>query len=113
MDKETKPGYSTPEIVDEWKFQWHGNIYYSHGTNHSKGELKTWDVLQNKNITMAEYLLLMSVFDTIPLEWKTILKQHLQTAHADTHDSKDVVLPTSSRVQYWDLVKKIETIPTS
>ena len=31
--------YSTPEIVDEWKFQWHGNIYYSHGTNHSKGVL--------------------------------------------------------------------------
>ena len=29
--------YSTPEIVDEWKFQWHGNMYYSHGTNHSKG----------------------------------------------------------------------------
>ena len=30
----------TPEIVDEWKFQWHGNIYYSHGTNHySKGVL--------------------------------------------------------------------------
>ena len=31
--------YSTPEIVDEWRFQWHGNIYYSHGTNHSKGVL--------------------------------------------------------------------------
>ena len=31
--------YSTPEIVDEWKFQWHGNVYYSHGTNHSKGVL--------------------------------------------------------------------------
>ena len=31
--------YSTPEIVDEWKFQWHGKLYYSHGTNHSKGVL--------------------------------------------------------------------------
>ena len=31
--------YSTPEIVDEWKFQWHENIYYSHGTNHIKGVL--------------------------------------------------------------------------
>ena len=62
---------------------------------------------------MAEYFLLMSVVDTIPLKWKTILKQQLQTAHADTHDSKDVVFPTSSRVLYWDLVKKIEAIPTS
>ena len=77
------------------------------------GKLKTWDVLKNKNITMAEYFLLMSVVDTIPLEWKTILKQQLQTAHADTHNSKDVVFPTSSRVLYWDLVKKIEAIPTS
>ena len=62
---------------------------------------------------MAEYFLLMSVVDTIPLKWKTILKQQLQTAHADTHDSKDAVFPTSSRVLYWDLVKKIEAIPTS
>ena len=62
---------------------------------------------------MAEYFLLMSVFDTIPLEWKTILKQQLLTARADTNNSKDVVFPTSSRVLYWDLVKKIETMPTS
>ena len=47
------------------------------------GKLKTWDVLKNKNITMAEYFLLMSVVDTIPLKWKTILKQQLQTAHTD------------------------------
>ena len=77
------------------------------------GKLKTWDVLQNKTITMTEYFLLMSVVDTISLEWKTILKQQLQTAHANRHNSKDVVFPTSSRVLYWDLVKKIETIPTS
>ena len=31
--------HSTPEIVDAWKFQWHENIYYSHGTNHIKGVL--------------------------------------------------------------------------
>ena len=74
------------------------------------GKLKTWDVLQNKNITMTEYFLLMSVVDTIPFEWKTILIQQLQTAHADRHNSKDVVFPTSSRVLYWDLLKKIEII---
>ena len=77
------------------------------------GKLKTWDVLKNENITMAEYFLLMSVFDTIPLEWKTILKQQLQTAHANTSDFEDVAFPTSSRVLYWDLVKKIEITPTS
>ena len=49
---------------------------------------------------MAEYFLLMSVLDTIPLEWKTIWKQQLQMAHADTNDSKDAVFPTSSRVLY-------------
>lgn len=31
--------YSTLEIVNEWKFQWHEKMYYSHGTNHSKGVL--------------------------------------------------------------------------
>ncbi len=76
------------------------------------GKLKTWDALQNKNITMAEYFLLMSIFDTIPLEWRAILKQQLQMVRADTHDSKDVVFPTTSKVPYWDLVKKIDAVPT-
>ena len=77
------------------------------------GKLKTWDVLQSKNITMAEYFLLMSVFDTIPLEWKNILKQQLQMAQGDGNNSNDIVFPTTSRVLYWDLVKKFETNPTS
>ena len=29
--------YSTPDVVEKWKFQWPGKIFYSHGTNHSKG----------------------------------------------------------------------------
>ena len=29
--------YSTPGVVEKWKFQWPGKIFYSHGTNHSKG----------------------------------------------------------------------------
>ena len=31
--------YSTPDIVEKWRFQWPGNMFYSHGTNHSRGVL--------------------------------------------------------------------------
>lgn len=26
--------YSTPEIISDWKFQWHGEMIFSHGSNH-------------------------------------------------------------------------------
>ena len=31
--------YSTPDIVTDWKYQWKGNMYFSHGSNESKGVL--------------------------------------------------------------------------
>ena len=31
--------FSTPDIFDSWKFQWRGDMYYSHRSNHSKGVL--------------------------------------------------------------------------
>ena len=31
--------YSTSEVIDSWKYQWPGDMYYSHGSNHSKGVL--------------------------------------------------------------------------
>ena len=31
--------YSTPDIDEKWRFQWPGNMFYSHGTNHSRGVL--------------------------------------------------------------------------
>ena len=31
--------FSTPDVFDSWKFQWPGDIHYSHGSNHSKGIL--------------------------------------------------------------------------
>lgn len=31
--------YSTPEILTDWKFQWRGEMIYSHGSNHSRGVL--------------------------------------------------------------------------
>ena len=57
-----------------------------------EGKLKSWSTLQNNNLTGAEYLVLMSVFDAIPLEWKTLLKGFL------THDLpwKDIYLLSRS-----------------
>lgn len=37
------------------------------------GEMKSWRILQN-NVIGAEYFVLMSVFDSIPLEWKIVLR---------------------------------------
>ena len=31
--------YSTPEVENEWKKQWKGKTFFSHGTNHSRGVL--------------------------------------------------------------------------
>ena len=31
--------YSTPDIENEWKFQWQGKMLFAHGTNHSRGVL--------------------------------------------------------------------------
>ena len=31
--------YSTPDIVESWRFQWAGKMFFSHGTNHSRGVL--------------------------------------------------------------------------
>lgn len=31
--------YSTPEIENDWKYQWKGDIFFAHGTNKSKGTL--------------------------------------------------------------------------
>ena len=31
--------YRTAEIENEWKYQWKGDMFFSHGSNHSKGVL--------------------------------------------------------------------------
>ena len=31
--------YSTSDVIDSWKYQWPGDMCYSHGPNHSKGVL--------------------------------------------------------------------------
>ena len=29
--------FSTPDVFNSWKFQWPGDMYFSHGSNHSEG----------------------------------------------------------------------------
>ena len=41
-----KETYSTPEVVNEWKFQYRGQMFHSHGSNHSRGV----NVLINENL---------------------------------------------------------------
>ena len=38
--------YSTPEVVNKWKFHYRGKMFHSHGSNHSRGVL----VLINENL---------------------------------------------------------------
>ena len=38
--------YSTADVINSWKYQWPGDMCYSHATNHSKGVL----VLVNKSL---------------------------------------------------------------
>ena len=33
--------FSTPDVFHSWKFQWPGDMYFSHGSNHSKGGSKS------------------------------------------------------------------------
>ena len=77
------------------------------------GKFQSWNVLAEKNITQTKYFLRMSVFDSIPHDWKTILRQQLPRELVDNNSSNNEVSSTSSRVLYWDLVRRIETIPTS
>jgi len=32
--------YSTPEVENAWKSQWMGELFFSHGSEHSRGVLK-------------------------------------------------------------------------
>ena len=72
-----------------------------------EGKLKSWSTLQNNNLTGVEYFVLMSVFNAIPVEWKTLLKDTSNDLSRN-NESHDNTLPTSSKEVYWDLVRKIE-----
>ena len=77
-----------------------------------EGKLKSWSTLQNNNLTGAEYFVLMNVFDSIPLEWKTLLKDVSNDLPRNS-ESHDKTLPTSSKEVYSDLIRKTEKAPVS
>ena len=70
-----------------------------------EGKLKSWSTLQNNNLTGAEYFVLMSIFDAIPLEWQTLLKD-MSNYPPRNNESHDNILPTSSKEVYRDLIRK-------
>ena len=53
--------YSTIEIEDEWRSLWDGNVYFSHGTNHSKGVTV---LIDSKLDIQFFYLIDLSLFST-------------------------------------------------
>ena len=77
-----------------------------------EGKLQSWNTLENKNLTASEYFLLISVFDSIPPEWKNLLKGQLQNPIVN-NISQDVPFPSTSTVLYWNLINKVESPPTS
>ena len=74
--------------------------------------MKSWSTLQNNNLTGAEYFVLMSVFDAIPLEWKTLLKDMLNNLPRN-NECHDNTFPTSSKEVFLDLIRKTEKPPVS
>ena len=76
------------------------------------GRMKSCRTLQNQNVTGAEYFVLMSVFDSIPSEWKTLLRDMPSTL-PEAHELQYSIFPSCSRNLYWQLIKKIEKPPIS
>ena len=74
--------YSTPEVVENWRFQWKGKMYYSHGTNHSKGVLiLISDKLQFELKSITEdndgrYVLIDALIQDSPFLLEYILPKH-------------------------------------
>ena len=70
--------YSRKEIENQWRKQWRGDLFFSHGTSHSKGVLvgdlfneiciKPHTTLQNLNA--LDLLFLNGLYDCLPPEWK-------------------------------------------
>ena len=77
-----------------------------------EGKLKSWSTLQNNNLTGAECSVRMSVFDAIPSEWKTLLKD-MPNDRPRNNECHENTLPTFSKEVYWDLIRKIEKPPGS
>ena len=76
------------------------------------GTMKSWRILQNQNVTCAEYFVHMSVFDSFPLAWKSFLK-NMPNNLPKANESRYFIFPACSKKLYWELIKIIEKPPVS
>ena len=65
--------YSTPDVVDNWKYQWSGEMFYSHGSNHSKGVLVLirdtlqFELKSVKNDTRGRFVIVEALVQESPV----------------------------------------------
>ena len=76
------------------------------------GIMKSWRILQNQNVTCAEYFVLISVFDSFPLVWKSFLK-NMPNNLPKANESRYFIFPACSKNVFWELIKNIEKPPVS
>ena len=76
------------------------------------GTMKSWRILQNQNVTCAEYFVLMSVFDSFPLAWKSFLK-NMPNKLPKANEPRYFIFPACSKKLYLELIKNIEKPPVS
>ena len=79
----------------------------------SGGKLKSWSTLENKKITNSEYFLFMTIFDSIPVDWKHFLREELSVQGLSSDNDTRITFPSSSKTIYWELIKRIEIAPTA
>jgi len=75
------------------------------------GKLKHWDVFEEKNLSLADYFLLLGVFSAIPPEWKLLLKNGddvMQTDKTVSDDDVKDITCMSSKSIYSALVKRVQ-----
>ena len=64
--------YSTEEIENQWKKQWFGDIYFAHGSNHSRGVAilirKSFDfkLKSSRSDEEGRYLILEAIIQDVP-----------------------------------------------
>ena len=79
----------------------------------SGGKLKLWSTLENKNVTNSEYFLLMSIFDAIPVDWKSFLREEPSVQGLSSDNDTRTTFPKSSKSIYWELINRIQIAPTA
>ena len=75
----------------------------------TESELHKWSTLKDSHVTQAEYFILMSIYDALPLSWILLLNErrerNLQTVR--------FIFPSKSKTVYWEIIRKYEIEPTA